>query len=43
MARGHNQRMAACAQCGNDLPARARFCPSCGAPAAEQTRQLLTA
>jgi class 3 adenylate cyclase/tetratricopeptide (TPR) repeat protein len=30
---GQNQRMAACAQCGADLPDGARFCPSCGAPA----------
>ena len=27
-----NVRMAACAQCGAELPADARFCPSCAAP-----------
>src|SRR5262249_50327922 len=26
--------MASCVQCGSDLPAGARFCPSCGAPEA---------
>ncbi|MDP9262421.1 MAG: zinc-ribbon domain-containing protein, partial [Actinomycetota bacterium] len=32
--------MAACAQCGVELPDAARFCPSCGAPATTQSAPI---
>jgi class 3 adenylate cyclase len=31
----HSRDMAACSTCGAELPADARFCPSCGAAVAE--------